>query len=153
MYASQALSAAAPLSSIVFPSRTNRANHISTRQYARLVDEWVTGIGLRSEDYETLSLRLTEACIIYKRTGNLRAVHLLLGHTKIESTVRYLGVNVEDALSSRKAQRCSTAKLLYRCVEEQSSRVAPLSVLRRYVSWAGKQTIDGPYRDVPFYSE
>ena len=82
-----------------FPSRIDHADHISTRQYARLVDEWVTGIGLRREDYGTHSLRRTKASIIYKQTGNLRAVQILLGHTKIESTVRYLGVDVEDALA------------------------------------------------------
>ena len=81
-----------------FPSCVDHADHISTRQYARLVDEWVTGIGLRCEDYGTHSLRRTKASIIYKATGNLRAVQILLGHTKIESTVRYLGVDVEDAL-------------------------------------------------------
>jgi site-specific recombinase XerC len=80
------------------PSRTDHAKHISTRQYARLVDKWVSGIGLRCEDYGTHSLRRTKAAIIYKATGNLRAVQILLGHTKIESTVRYLGVDVEDAL-------------------------------------------------------
>jgi integrase len=83
----------------VFPSRLDHSNHISTRQYARLVDEWVTGIGLRPEDYGTHSLRRTKASIIYKQTGNLRAVQILLGHAKIESTVRYLGVDVEDALT------------------------------------------------------
>jgi site-specific recombinase XerC len=62
------------------------------------VDEWVTGIGLRCEDYGTHSLRRTKASIIYKATGNLRAVQILLGHSKIESTIRYLGVDVEDAL-------------------------------------------------------
>ncbi|ANI79239.1 hypothetical protein EP837_02845 [Sphingobium sp. EP60837] len=82
-----------------FPSRTNHSNHLSTRQYARLVDEWVTEIGLRAEDYGTHSLRRTKASIIYKATGNLRAVQILLGHTKIENTVRYLGVDVEDALT------------------------------------------------------
>jgi site-specific recombinase XerC len=87
------------LEDYAFPSRTNHARHISTRQYACLVDEWVTGIGLRREDYGTHSLRRTKASIIYKATGNLRAVQLLLGHTKIESTVRYLGVDVEDALN------------------------------------------------------
>ncbi|HVI51811.1 MAG TPA: tyrosine-type recombinase/integrase [Candidatus Sulfotelmatobacter sp.] len=86
------------LDDFVFPSRVNHANHISTRQYARLVDEWVSGIGLRREDYGTHSLRRTKASIIYKQTGNLRAVQILLGHTKIESTVRYLGVDIEDAL-------------------------------------------------------
>lgn len=83
----------------VFPSRTDHSDHLSTRQYARLVDEWVTGIGLRREDYGMHSLRRTKASIIYKQTGNLRAVQILLGHTKIESTVRYLGVDIEDALA------------------------------------------------------
>jgi len=82
-----------------FPSRIDHTGHISTRQYARLVDEWVTGIGLRPEDYGTHSLRRTKASIIYKQTGNLRAVQILLGHTKIESTVRDLGIDVEDALA------------------------------------------------------
>ncbi len=87
------------LDDFVFPSRTDHADHISTRQYARLVDEWVTAIGLRREEYGTYSLRRTKASIIYKQTGNLRAVQTLLGHTKIESTVRYLGVDIEDALT------------------------------------------------------
>ncbi|WP_174292865.1 tyrosine-type recombinase/integrase [Sphingomonas bacterium] len=87
------------LDDFVFPSRIDHAAHISTRQYARLVDEWVTGIGLRHEDYGTHSLRRTKAAIIYKQTGNLRAVQILLGHSKIESTVRYLGVDVDDALT------------------------------------------------------
>jgi site-specific recombinase XerC len=82
-----------------FPSRIDHTDHISTRQCARLVDEWVTGIGLRPEDYGTHSLRRTKASIIYKQTGNLRAVQILLCHTKIKSTVRYLGVDVEDALA------------------------------------------------------
>jgi site-specific recombinase XerC len=82
-----------------FPSRADHAAHISTRQYARLVHDWVTGVGLRREDYGTHSLRRTKASIIYKQTGNLRAVRILLGHTKIESTVRYLGVDIEDALA------------------------------------------------------
>lgn len=83
----------------VFPSRINHAHHLSTRQYARLVDEWVTGVGLRREEYGTHSLRRTKASIIYKATGNLRAVQILLGHSKIENTVRYLGVDVEDDLA------------------------------------------------------
>ena len=87
------------LDDYAFPSRTDRARHISTRQYARLVDEWVTAIGLRREDDGTHSLRRTKASIIYKATGNLRAVQPPLGHSKIESTVRYLGVDVEDALT------------------------------------------------------
>jgi len=91
------------LDNFVFPSRTDHSDHISTRQYARLVDEWVTAIGLRREDYGTHSLRRTKAALIYKQTGNLRAVQILLGHTKIETTVRYLGVEVEDALTLAEA--------------------------------------------------
>jgi site-specific recombinase XerC len=74
--------------------------HMSTRRYARLVHEWVVGIGLSAQDYGTPSLRRTKASIIYKATGNLRAVQILLGHAKIDSTVRYLGVDVEGALES-----------------------------------------------------
>jgi site-specific recombinase XerC len=86
-----------------FPSRVDRSDHLSTRQYARLVDEWVSAIGLRKEEYGTHSLRRTKASLIYKATGNLRAVQILLGHTKIENTVRYLGVDVEDALELAEA--------------------------------------------------
>lgn len=82
-----------------FPSRIDRMHHMSTRQYARLVDEWVTAIGLRRAEYGTHSLRRTKASMIYKATGNLRAVQILLGHTKIENTVRYLGVDIDDALT------------------------------------------------------
>ncbi len=86
-----------------FPSRVDHTKHLSTRQYTRLVDEWMSAIGLRREEYGTHSLRRTKASIIYKATGNLRAVQLLLGHTKIENTVRYLGVDIEDALTLAEA--------------------------------------------------
>mgnify|MGYP001204576608 CR=1 FL=1 len=82
----------------LFPSRVDYAGHMGTRQYARLVDEWVTAIGLRKAEYGTHSLRRTKAAMIYRATGNIRAIQILLGHTKIENTVRYLGVDVEDAL-------------------------------------------------------
>jgi integrase len=82
----------------LFPSRINRSNHISTRQYARIVHKWVEMIGLDTLLYGTHSLRRTKATLIYRRTKNLRAVQLLLGHTKLESTVRYLGIEVDDAL-------------------------------------------------------
>jgi integrase len=72
---------------------------MSTRQYARLLAEWLVAIGLDPHAYGTHSLRRTKAALIYRRTGNLRAVQLLLGHTKIESTVRYLGIDVDDALA------------------------------------------------------
>ena len=82
----------------LFPSRNRLSRHIGTRQYARIVDDWVTDIGLDNSACGTHTLRRTKASLIYRRTKNLRAVQLLLGHTKIESTVRYLGIEVEDAL-------------------------------------------------------
>jgi site-specific recombinase XerC len=72
---------------------------MSTRQYARLLSDWLIATGLDPHVYGTHSLRRTKATLIYRRTGNLRAVQLLLGHTKIESTVRYLGIDVDDALA------------------------------------------------------
>ncbi len=83
----------------LFPSRLHASPHISTRQYARLVHRWVQSIGLKSTSYGTHSMRRTKAAQIYRKTGNLRAVQLLLGHTKLESTVRYLGIEVDDALN------------------------------------------------------
>jgi site-specific recombinase XerD len=82
----------------LFPSRLRHSPHLSTRQYARSVDRWVREIGLDPAAYGTHSLRRTKASLIYRRTKNLRAVQLLLGHTKLESTVRYLGIEVDDAL-------------------------------------------------------
>jgi len=84
----------------VFPSRIDYLGHLSTRQYARLDDEGVSTIGLDKREYGTHSMRRTKASLIYKATGNLRAVQILLGHTNIENTVRYLGVDVHDALTS-----------------------------------------------------
>ena len=82
----------------LFPSRVRWSPHLSTRQYARIVESWVDSIGLDPGTYGTHSLRRTKASLIYRRTKNLRAVQLLLGHTKLESTVRYLGIEVDDAL-------------------------------------------------------
>jgi site-specific recombinase XerC len=84
----------------LFPSRLHASPHISTRQYARLVHRWVESIGLQSALYGTHSMWRTKASQIYRKTGNLRAVQLLLGHTKLESTVRYLGIEVDDALNT-----------------------------------------------------
>ena len=81
-----------------FPSRLSSSPHISTRQYAKIVKDWVANIGLDPYVYGTHSMRRTKATLIYRRTKNLRAVQLLLGHTKLESTVRYLGIELEDAL-------------------------------------------------------
>ena len=83
----------------LFSSRFRRRPHVSTRQYARIVHRWVERAGLDSSAYGTHSMRRTKPAQIYKKTGNLRAVQLLLGHTKLESTVRYLGIEVDDALS------------------------------------------------------
>lgn len=86
----------------LFPSRVRREGHLSTRQYARLVRSWVASIGLDPAVYGTHSLRRTKPTLIYRQTKNLRAVQLLLGHTKLESTVRYLGIEVEDAMEIAK---------------------------------------------------
>ncbi len=82
----------------LFPSRLHQSPHLSARQYARIVESWVTTIGLDPAAYGTHSLRRTKASLVYRRTKNLRAVQLLLGHKKLESTVRYLGIEVDDAL-------------------------------------------------------
>ena len=87
------------LGDYLFESRGRPDRCISTRQYSRLVTSWIAGIGLDSRLFGTHSLRRTKATLIYRRTGNLRAVQLLLGHTKIESTVRYLGIEVDDAIA------------------------------------------------------
>lgn len=83
----------------VFPSRVDYMGHLSTRQYERLVDEWVAAIGLDHREYGTHSMRRTKASLIYDATGNLRAVQIFLSHANIENTVRYLGVDVDDALT------------------------------------------------------
>ena len=83
----------------LFIGRRGRERSLTTRQYARLVSEWIASIGLDPSLFGTHSLRRTKATLIYRRTGNLRAVQLLLGHTKVESTVRYLGIEIDDALT------------------------------------------------------
>jgi integrase len=82
----------------LFPSRLLKSPHVSARQYARMVRRWVAAVGLDSTVYGTHTMRRTKATLIYKRTKNLRAVQLLLGHTKIERTIRHLGIEVDDAL-------------------------------------------------------
>jgi integrase len=82
----------------LFPSRIHDSPHLGTRQYARIVDNWVRQIGLDPAAYCTHSMRRTKASLIYRRTKNLRAVQLLFGHAKVEITVRFLGIEVDDAL-------------------------------------------------------
>ena len=86
-------------SEFLFTGRRGRDRGLTTRQYSRLVSNWIGGIGLDPKLFGTHSLRRTKATLIYRRTGNLRAVQLLLGHSKVESTVRYLGIEVNDALA------------------------------------------------------
>jgi integrase len=90
---------ARPTASEEFAAQRQPGRALSIRQYARLVGGWISSIGLDPCLFGTHSLRRTKATLIYRRTGNLRAVQLLLGHTKIESTVRYLGIEVDDALA------------------------------------------------------
>ena len=86
-------------SEFLFTGRRGRDRGLTTRQYSRLVSNWIGGIGLDPKLFGTHSLRRTKATLIYRRTGNLRAVQLLLGHSRVESTVRYLGIEVDDALA------------------------------------------------------
>ena len=92
------LASTASRSGFLFPSKRDASCHISIRQYARIVDSWIDGVGLEKSLYATHTLRRTKATILYRKTGNLRAVQLLLGHKSIENTIRYLGVEVDDAL-------------------------------------------------------
>ncbi len=87
----------------LWPSRFHESPHLSTRQYTRILRGWVTSIGLDPSSYGTHSMRRTKLAQIYKKTGNLRAVQLLLGHTKMDSTIRYLGVELDDALKISEA--------------------------------------------------
>ncbi len=86
----------------LWPSRLHHSAHLSMRQYDRILREWVTSIGLEPSAYRTHSMRRTKVMQVYKNTGSLRAVQLLLGHTRMDSTVRYLGVNLDDALTLSK---------------------------------------------------
>ena len=86
-------------SDFLFHGRRGKDRSLSTRQYARLLSEWIASIGLDPALFGTHSLRRTKTTLIYRRTGNLRGVQLLLGHTKVESTVQYLGIEVDDALA------------------------------------------------------
>ena len=83
----------------LFTGHRGKDRCLTTRQYARLVSKWVSLAGLDPSSFGTHSIRRTKATLIYRKTGNLRAVQLLLGHTKVESTVRYLGIEVDDALA------------------------------------------------------
>ena len=85
-------------SDCLFPSRRRNSPHLSLRQYTRIVESWVSSIGLDPTAYGTHSMRRTKATLIYRRTKNIRAVQLLLGHTNLDSTVRYLGIEIDDAL-------------------------------------------------------
>ena len=87
----------------LFPSRRYEGRCITTRQYARLLKQWLVEVGIEPSAYGTHSLRRTKVALIYRQTGNLRAVQILLDHTKLDSTVRYLGVDIEDALSLAEA--------------------------------------------------
>ena len=92
-----------PADGWLFPSRMVPGAHLSTRQYIRLLKSWIVRIGLEPAEYGTHSLRRTKVSMLYRKTGNLRACQLLLGHTKLESTVRYLGVELDDALALSEA--------------------------------------------------
>lgn len=134
----------------VFPSRVDHNGHLSTRQYARLVDEWVTGVGLMRSEYGTHSLRRTKASIIYRATGNLRAVQILLGHSKIENTVRYLGIDVEDALD-RAGERLIGDRFLCRLGRGRFRRSGPCRHGQRQSKSEGGERCDPLPHDQNLY--
>lgn len=111
---------------LLFPSRIRRSPHLSTGQSARIGKSWVASIGLDPDGYGTHSLRRTKASLIYRRTKNLRAVQLLLGHTKLESTIRYLGIEIDDALEI--AERMEIQAVL-------GWRRATMTVASRHISY------------------
>ena len=118
------------LDEFVFPSRTDHADHISTRQYARLVDEWVTGIGLRSEDYGTHSLRRTKVSIIYKQTGNpVRCRSFSVTQRSRARCATWASMS-RTRSSLLKQRRCRFLKLLDRSVGEHSSSIAPIQAIQ-----------------------
>ena len=102
--------------SYVFPSRVHNQPHLTARQYACIAHGWIESAGMDSRAYGTHSMRRTKAAQIYRETGNLRAVQLLLGHAKIESTVRYLGIEVDDALTLSEQSRAVNNKVALRGV-------------------------------------
>ena len=116
----------------MFPSRVRSSPHIGTRQYARILEGWVEELGLDPAAYGTHSIRRTKATLIYRRTRNLRAVQLLLGHTKLESTVRYLGIEVDDALSRLLSkQKCESRGGRRPAPQVHSATPAGRSIRRR----------------------
>lgn len=123
----------------MFPSRFHDGPHISTRQYGRLMRDWVAATGLEPIGYGTHSPRRTKATEIYRKTGNLCAVQLLLGHTKVDSTVRYLGVELEDALSTAE-RRCRTP-----------FQSGCLSFMRRWSVLSPSQTLFNVFGYLTFY--
>lgn len=112
----------------LFPSRRHPGRGISTRQYARLVQQWIRSVGLDPAFYGTHSLRMTKAALIYGRTGNLRTVQLLLGHRRIESTVRYLGVESTTRCPLLSRRTCEARARLPVCHKRTSCRCARRAV-------------------------
>lgn len=136
-------------SEFLWPGRLHERLHISTRQYARIVREWVLSIGLEVTAYGTQSMRRTKVTQIYKKTGNLRAVHLLLGRTKLGSTVRYLGVERKmpsrslKLLKSNKLGLSSLADLSCRLTDPQIAALRPVNAAVRCASSVQADFQDG----------
>ena len=122
----------------LFPSRTRAGEHMSTRHYAWLVQEWVALIDLEPKAYGTHSLRRTKVAMLYKKTGNMRACQLLLGHRKLESTVRYLGIEVDDAIAMSEQVDLSR----YRPRPLRSRALSPASGHHEPPLWVGKATFE-----------
>lgn len=85
-------------SDYLFQSGVGSSRHISTRQYNRIFHGWIDKLGLDETLYNTHSMRRNKPYLNYKKTKNLRVIQLLLGHKKLKNIVRYLGIEVDDAL-------------------------------------------------------
>ena len=76
----------------LFPSRLHASPHLSVRQFARVVESWVSSIGLDPRDYGTQSLRRTKPALIYRKTKDLAVAQMLLGHSRLRSTARFFDI-------------------------------------------------------------
>ena len=128
----------------LFPSRVRSRLNMTTRQYSRIVDGWVASIGLDPKCYGVHSMRRTKASQIYKKTGNIRAVQLLLGRTKLESTVRYLGIEVDDAIAIVHHARQARDAVLVRALAPAAAAEAAALGSHREAAGLLATVLEGP---------
>lgn len=99
-------SSALSANDFIFQSERRNNQPISYSYYRTIIRSWAEQLGLDADLYGTHSMRRTKATLVYARTKNIRAVQLLLGHTKIDNTIRYLGIEIEDAIKLSRETDC-----------------------------------------------